>query len=92
MLGWTQLIQSLAILGIVVTALSLMLGIIERSEVLKHLAAIVGLAIVSILLPSMLVNSWEGISIWQKIEVAAICLAVVLLQRLRPHARKTRDK
>ncbi len=68
---WALLVESLATIGIIVTALCLMAGLVERSEVLKHIGIILGFAIVLILIPAMLLNTWAAMSVWQWIGVVA---------------------
>ena len=89
---WARLVESLATVGVIVTALCLMLGIVELGYVLKHIGAILGIAILLILVPIMMVSAWAAMSIWQKIGFAAICLAVLLFRRPRPHTGRTREK
>jgi hypothetical protein len=79
--GWTQLVESLATIGIIVIALCLMLGIVERSDILKHIGAIFGIAIVLILIPAMLLSTWTAMSFWQRIGVAALGFAVLLFRQ-----------
>jgi hypothetical protein len=76
MQGWTQLVESLATLRIMVTAMGLILGIIERGETLKYVGAILGITIALILAPAMLANAWVEMSLSQRGGVAAIGLAM----------------
>jgi hypothetical protein len=74
--GWGELVGSLALFGIVLTALSLMLGILKRPEALKYIVAILGIFIVLLLLPCAFRNLWSAISLWQWIGLAAIVIFV----------------
>ena len=87
--GWARLVESLAMIGIIVTALSLMLGIEKPADALKHIGAILGIVIVLMLIPGVLANLWSGIPLWQRIGLAAIGFGVWLWGRPR---RQTRSK
>jgi putative effector of murein hydrolase LrgA (UPF0299 family) len=86
--AWARLVESVAVIGIVVTALCLMLGIVERREVLKHIESIIGIAILLILVPALIVNAWAVLSLWQQIGVVAIGVLIWILQRSRHTAGK----
>ena len=86
--AWARLVESVAVIGIIVTALCLMLGIVERSEVLKHIGSIIGIAILLILVPAMLVNAWSALPLWQQICVVAFGVAFWIWRRPRPETRK----
>jgi low temperature requirement protein LtrA len=90
--AWARLVESLATIGIIVTALCLMLGIVERSEVIKHIGAILGIAVVLILIPAMLVNAWAALSLWQQIGVAAIGIVIWRFRRQRRQVRNHTQK
>jgi hypothetical protein len=87
MQGWAKLIESLAILGIVVTALCLMLGIVELKDVPKRIGMIVGIAIVLIVGPAMLLNAWAAMSLLQRIGVAVAGFALWRLWRTLTRTR-----
>lgn len=86
--AWARLVESVATIGIIVTALCLMLGIVERSEVLKHIGSIIGIAILLILVPAMLMNAWAALSLWQQIGIVAIgCTVWIFRQQPKRRAR-----
>lgn len=88
--GWTSLLGSLATIAIVLTALACMLGIVKTSNAPQRLAAILGITILLIMLPSIVVSAWSGMSLWQKIGLVAI--GILILQWNRPPRRSKRSK
>ena len=89
MQGWVALTGSLAMIALILTALGLMLGIVKPSDGLRHIAAILGVVMLLMVIPAILVNIWSGMSLWQRLALAAIGIGV--LQWLRPR-RQTRKK
>jgi len=67
-----------------------MLGIVKTSNAPQRLAAILGITILLIMLPSIVVSAWSGMSLWQKIGLVAI--GILILQWNRPPRRSKRSK
>jgi asparagine N-glycosylation enzyme membrane subunit Stt3 len=86
--GWVSLLELLAIVAIILTAIGLMLGIVKPANAMKQLGAIIGTVIVLMLIPGIFASAWSGFSFWQQIGLVAI--GVILWQGLRP-GRRTRN-
>jgi hypothetical protein len=65
MRGWVSLLGLLATIAIILTAFGLMLGIVKPANAMKHLGAIIGIAIALMLIPGILASAWSSLSLWQ---------------------------
>jgi hypothetical protein len=72
MQGWAQLVQSLVVIALILTAFGLMLGFIQPAVALRRVAAILGLVVMLLLIPGAL----AGIPWWQWIGLGAIWICV----------------
>ena len=88
--AWATLIQSLAILAIILTALGLMLGIVKPADALRQVGAILGILIILLLIPAALIKLCSAISLWQWIGLAVIGIGV--WQWRRPRRRAPQKK
>lgn len=87
--GWLAILQLFAIVGIVVVAFGLMVGMMKPSDALKHIGAILGMIIILMLLPGILIGTWSRLLLWQKLDLTAIVAALWFLRRSQ---RRPRDK
>jgi len=85
---WVALTGSVAMIALILTAFGLMLGIVKPSDALRRVAAILGVVMLLLVLPVVLVSIWSGMSLWQRLALAAIVLGVCLLKRPRRESRK----
>jgi hypothetical protein len=69
---WINLVGSLATIALILTAFGLMLGIVKPADVLRRIGAILGAVIALIFAPCVLVNTWLGMSLWEKIGLVAV--------------------
>ena len=90
--AWVSLVQSLAVIALVLTALGLMLRIIKPAVALRRVAAILGIVLVLLLIPCALAKLWSDIPLWQWIVLAAIGVCVWQWWRPRRHARNKRGE
>jgi hypothetical protein len=90
--AWVTLIQSLAVVALVLTALGLMLGIAKPADALKQVGAILGILIVLMLIPNALMNLWSGIPLWQWVGLAVIGVVVWKWQRPRRRTPQKRGR
>jgi hypothetical protein len=90
--GWSEIVGSLATIAIITTALGTMVGLVKPADALKYCVAIVGIAIVLVMLVSVLVGIWSSMSLWQKVIVALIGFAVWWLRRERRQPRKRKEE
>ena len=86
--AWVTLIQSLAIIALILTAFGIMLGIVKPADALKHVGAILGIVVVLMLIPDVLMNLWSAIPLWQWIGLAAIRIGIWNWRRPRRQPRK----
>jgi hypothetical protein len=92
MAEWAHLIGALAMIGIILTALSLILGIVNRSDAMQYIGAICGIVIVLLLLPGVLIGLLSAISAWQWIGLVAVGFAVLLWKQSARQSRKRRKE
>lgn len=89
---WDAFIACSAMLGIVITALGIMLQIIEVPQGMRRIGALVGCAILLVILPPVIVSIWLRLALKEQIGVCAICgMVVALMLRQRkgePHHRR----
>ena len=89
MQGWVALAGSFTMIALILTAFGLMLGIVKPADALKRVAAILGVIMLLMVLPAVLVSIWSGMSLWQRLALAAIGFAVWHWRRPR---RQTNNK
>ena len=73
---------ALAIFAIVATVLGLMLGILKPADAFMRIAFVAGVILLLSIVPSLFVSAWRNLTLWQKLGVATLAVAVWL--RLRP--------
>ena len=89
--GCESIIGMLAVMAIIVTALVTMVGLVKPADTVKYCGAIVGIAIVLVLLVSVFVGLWSTMSLWQRAVLAAIVFAVWRIRRDRRQPRNKRE-
>ena len=87
---WAQLVKSLAVIALILTAFGLMLGFIKPAAALRQVAAILAIAAMLLLIPCALATLWSDIPLWQWIGLAAIGICV--WQWWRPGRRTPQKK
>lgn len=90
MQGWVALTGSVAMIALILTAFGLMLGIVKPADALRRVAAILGVIMLLLVLPSVLVSIWSSMSLWQRLGLAAIAIAYWQWRRPRGESRKRR--
>ena len=89
--GCESIVGSLAVIAIIVTALATMVGLVKPADTVKYCGAIVGIAILLILIVSVFVGLWSSMSLWQKVVVAAMVFSLWRLRQERRQPRKKRE-
>jgi Sec-independent protein secretion pathway component TatC len=91
--GCDSMVGSIAIIAIIVTAFTTMLGLVKPADTAKYCGAIVGIALVLILIVSVFVGLWSSMSLWQKAVVAVVgfCIWRVWWQRRQPRKKKEEE-
>jgi hypothetical protein len=90
--GWSQIVESVAITAIIITALGTMIGLVTPADALKYCGAIAGIAIVLVLFVSILVGLWSSMSLWHKAIVVVIAFTVWWLRKKRRQPRKRKEE
>ncbi|MGD0904692.1 MAG: hypothetical protein ABR924_17285 [Terracidiphilus sp.] len=73
---WVALAGSVATIALILTAFGLMLGIVKPADALRRVGAILGVVMLLMVLPAILVSIWSGMSLWQRLGLAAVALGV----------------
>jgi len=89
---WDALVSCAAMLGIVIGALGVMLQIVEPAEGMRRIGAVVGCAVLLVILPSIIAGIWSGLIIWHKICILSLVWIVVLVLGARSHQHRARPK
>lgn len=88
MQGWVAIAGSFATIALVLTAFGLMLSIVKPSDALRRVASILGIVMLLMVLPAILVNIWKALSLWQRLGLATIGIAIWQWKRPRRQQRK----
>jgi Flp pilus assembly protein TadB len=91
--GCDSMVGSIAIIAIIVTAFTTMLGLVKPADTVKYCGVIVGIAVVLVLVVSVFVGLWSSMSMWQKAVAAAVgfCIWRVWWQQRQPRKKKNED-
>lgn len=90
MQGWIALTGSVATIALILTAFGLMLGIVKPADALRRVGAILGIVMLLLVLPAVFVSIWLGMSLWQRLGLAAIGIGVWQWRRPRRESRRKR--
>lgn len=92
MRGWAGIVESAALLAIVVLALGVMVRAVKLGDAMKYLGAIVGVVILLVMLPQIIVSLWLSMSLWQHLGIAVVIVLAFLLLNERGRRSKTRSR
>ncbi len=86
---WDEMAASLAVIVIVMTAIGLMLRLVEPTHAFKRVGLVLGCLILLLILPPILVGIWRSLSIGQQLGtiILAIALGVISSRAVTPKAR-----
>jgi hypothetical protein len=87
---WMNLAGSFATIALILTVFGIMLGIVKPADALRRVAAILGVVMLLLVLPAVLVSIWSGMSLWQRLGLAA--LGITVWQWRRPRRQTRRDR
>jgi hypothetical protein len=90
--GCVSLVGSLATIAIIMTALGTILGLVKPADTFKHCEAVVGIAIVIVLIVSAFVGLWSSMSLWQRAVLAAIGFGIWRMRQGGRQPRKKKDE
>jgi hypothetical protein len=88
--GWVALLESVATLALILTAIGLMLGVLKAAEVLKYIGSILAFVISLTILPGILLSAWTRMSLWQQIANMGIGIGILYRLVAREQTRKRR--
>jgi len=88
MRGWAGIVESVALLSIVILAIGLMISAVKPSEAARHLGTILLFLILLIMLPAIMVEAWSSMSFWQHLRIVILGIMVGMLLRAVRQARK----
>ena len=88
MQGWVALAGLVAMIALILTAFGLMLSIVKPADALRRIGGILGVLLMLLALPALVVKIWSGMSLWQRLALAAIVLGISVLKRPRRESRK----
>ena len=73
------LIASFAMIGFILNAIGVMLGIVSSADGMKHVATVLGVVMVLVLSPYILMNAWSQMSLWQRMTLIAVAIGLLML-------------
>jgi len=89
MRGWAGIVESVALFAITILALGVTVRAVKRSEVLKHLGAILCMAILLLMLPAIMASAWSSMSYWQHLGIFILGIMIGLsLRAIRQTGKK----
>jgi hypothetical protein len=88
MQGCVALTGSVATIALILTAFGLMLGIVKPADALSRVGAILGVVMLLMMIPAVLVSIWSGMSVWQRLSLAAIGIGLWQWRRPQRQRRK----
>jgi hypothetical protein len=89
---WFELLGLLAMFAVVLTALGLMIGLVDPADIPRKLGTLLAILIALMILPCILISAWERMSLGQQIALAAIgvvILTVLIPIRKRRHGQRS---
>lgn len=92
--GWAGVVEAVALAAIAILAIAVIVRSVEMTDVIKHLATIVSVAILLILLPVIMVNIWHSMTFWQHLGIAMLgaMMGFSLRGILRPGAKNKKKR
>jgi hypothetical protein len=87
--GWAVILGSLAMIAIFLEAFGPLLGIARPADAPARARVIQGMAIVLMIIPSVIVSAWSGLSVWQRLGPTMIEVIAHLVLR-PPHQPNNR--
>ena len=83
MQGWVTFEGLLATIAIILVPFDLMLGIVKPADAVKRIGTTLGVVIVLTLIPGVLVCIWSNLTLWRRLALAAVGLALWQWRRSR---------
>jgi hypothetical protein len=89
---WDATVGYFAMAVIILTALGVMVRMVEAADGVKRIAATLGCSALLIILPAIIVGIWLRLTLWEQIGVCAVCGLVValILRQLKGKTHRTR--
>ena len=89
---WSYIVESAVVIVILVTAVGMMIGLIEPKDALKRMGTILVFAVLLQALPPIIPNLWSTLSQWQHFGVITFfgLVGVLVLPRSRHGTKKVK--
>jgi uncharacterized membrane protein YoaK (UPF0700 family) len=88
--GWVGIVESAALVAIVILAMGIMVRAVKPSDVTRHLGSILCIVILLLVLPAIMVNAWSTMSYWQHLGIIVLGIMIGLSLRSLRQTRKKR--
>ena len=90
---WDALVESLALIAIVVTVLGLMVRVIELGRGLQIIGSTLAALVLLVMLPAILIGIWHTLSSWQKLgSIGLLSLVGAVMYESRRIGRRQERK
>jgi hypothetical protein len=87
---WAGIVESAALFAMTVLSFGVMVRIVNSSDVLKYLGAILCVTILLLELPAIMASAWSSMTIWQHLGIVILGIAVGLSLRALRQVRSRR--
>jgi Mn2+/Fe2+ NRAMP family transporter len=88
--GWAEVVESVALVAIVILATGLIVSAVKPSDATRHLGTILCLIIPLLMLPAIMATAWSSMSFWQHFAIVILGIVIGLSLRALRQARKRR--
>ena len=89
---WDGIAVSVAAMIIMVTAIGLMVGVLEVAHAVRRIALVVGCMILLLILPPIMLGIWRTLSHWQCLGVILLTVGAVRVFSAMPGVRSKRSR
>ncbi|HVB57095.1 MAG TPA: hypothetical protein VNE63_11785 [Candidatus Acidoferrales bacterium] len=76
---WNSLVGSAVLIAIFVLALYIIVSAVKPKDAPRHLGKVVGVPILLFMLPAIILDLWNTMSLSQHVGIVALCLAIAFL-------------
>jgi Ca2+/Na+ antiporter len=77
--AWDAVLGSAALLAIIILTLSLMVGAVPPRDAPRHLGVILGIVILLVMLPAIVLSSWNSLDPFQQAGIVFLGIVVAYL-------------
>lgn len=92
-IAWIDRIAGMAaVIAIILTAVGLMLGILKPAAALRRIGIIAGIVVFFTVVPGVLAQAWNNLSVWQQLGIAVLGTVIWLCLFPQSHAKSRRKE